>query len=446
MKPVLEGLTGKVITPCDNEYEQARQEWNRAIQKFPVGIIYCYSVRDIRNAIRWARLNDIRIRIRSGGHHYQGYSTGNGVLVIDISAMRQMELDEVNGFVFVQGGVKNHEVYNYLGTRGYPFPGGTCPTVGVAGYTLGGGWGYSSRYFGLGCDNLAALEIMNDQGKILQVDDNHNSDLFWACKGGGGGNLGVVTSMTFQLPPKIAQVTLIELESLNASPETMACFLNSWQEWLIGLDPRITINASLYHSAEDGMGIYGRGLFYGNAEEAAQILRPFQRDGAALNLQEMTFLEAMQKIQDAYPDSEKFQSTGRFVNRKYSMEEIKTIVDLIRQRANGSVYAAVSVYALGGRVGEIGKKCTAFYYRDAAYIMGIQSVWEEDRYAFENECWLYEKFQCLKQLTTGSYINFPYNCLADYEEEYYGRNVCRLWQVNRQYDPTNVFSFPQAIR
>lgn len=446
MSQSFEGLSGKVITPCSNEYEQARQEWNRAIQKFPIMIVYCYSVEDVRNAVCWGVCNGIKIRIRSGGHHYQGYSTGNDVLVIDVSHMKQLKLDEADNSVFVQSGVENREIYDYLGAREYPFPGGTCPTVGVSGYILGGGWGYSSRYLGLGCDSLIALEMIDYQGKVLKAEKNHNSDLFWACRGGGGGNFGIVTSMTFKLPAKIAQVTLIELEYLDASSSVMARFLNIWQEWLTVLDQRMTINASLYNSAVDGKGIYGKGLFYGSAAEAAQILQPFEQIGVALSLKEMSFLEAMQQIQDAYPDSEKFQSTGRFVNRKYSIMEINTIVELIGERAEGSVYTAVSVYALGGKVNEVGRQSTAFYYRDAAYIMGIQSVWEEDGYASANRCWLYKKFQSIKQLTSGSYVNFPYNCLADYEEEYYGGNMCRLRQIARKYDPMNIFSFPQAIR
>lgn len=439
-------LTGEVVTPCSKEYELSRQEWNRSIQKFPAAIVYCESAKDIQNAVCWARQNNVGIRIRSGGHHYQGYSVGNGVLVIDVSLMKKIKLDEIRGSVFMQSGVRNREVYDYLGSRGYAFPGGTCPTVGVSGYVLGGGWGYSCRYLGLGCDNLTALDMVNYQGKLIHADEKHNPDLFWALSGAGGGNFGVVTSMTFRIPPKISRVTLIRLEYLNSSPETMACFLNTWQKWLIGLDNRITINASLYNSAVDGMGIYGRGLFYGSSEEAEKLLKPFELSGATLYLREMTFLEAMEKIQDAYPDSEKFQSTGRFVSRKYNSKEIETIVELIGQRAAGSVFAAVSVYALGGKVSEVTSKSTAFYYRDAEYIMGIQSVWEEDQYAEINRCWVNDKFQCLKRLTDGSYVNFPYNCLPDYEEEYFGGNACRLSQVQRKYDPLNVFTFPQAIR
>jgi len=443
----LNGLTGKVIAPYSKEYGEARQEWNRAIQKFPLVIVYCYETEDVCNAIAWARCYHVGIRIRSGRHHYEGYSTGNLVLVIDVSPMKGIKLDKANHTLCIQSGAANQEVYNYAGAEGYPFPGGTCPTVGVVGYTLGGGWGYSSRFLGLGCDSLIELEIVNYQGKVLRVNEREHADLFWACKGAGGGNFGVVTAMTFQLPPKIAGVTLVELEYLKTSPDTMVSFLDTWQKWLSDLDDRMTLNASIYNSADAGLGIYGRGLFYGSPDEAAEILQPFERiEGAIINLEAMTFLEAMQKIQEGYPESEKFKSTGRFTDRQYNLAELRKIVELIGQRPEGSVYAAVSVYALGGKVRAVAKRETAFYYRDATYILGIQSVWEKSKYAAANISWVQKRFKYLKAITKGSYINFPYSCLKNYEKEYYGENARKLRQINKKYDPRNVFNFPQAIK
>ena len=226
----------------------------------------------------------------------------------------------------------------------------------------------------------------------------------------------------------------------------MAGFLGVWQKWLVGLDPRITMNISMYNSPQDGLGIFGRGLFYGSAEEAAAVLNPFERDGAVLSYEELSFYQAMEKIQSSYPDSEKFQSTGRFVQRMYGAKERMQIAGLIAKQAEGSVYAAVTVYALGGKIREVSPVSTAYFYRDASYIMGIQSVWEDDRYGEINRQWLYPRFQYIKGLTEGSYVNFPYNRLPDYEEEYYGENVCRLRQTESRYDPLHVFSFPQAIR
>jgi len=442
-----DALRGNVVTPCSYDYTAARQEWNRAIQKYPMAIIYCSTNEEISKAICWATCNNIDIRIRSGGHNYEGYSTGNDVLVIDVSEMKQLELDEETNTLFVQSGVANSQLYEYVGGLGYPFPGGSCPTVGVAGYALGGGWGYSTRYMGLGCDSLKELEIINYQGQILTANENTNADLFWACRGGGGGNFGVVSAMKFEMPAKVETVTLFEVEFQEASRETMIQFLDIWQTWLAGLDDRITLSANLYNAADVGMGIYGRGLFYGSIGEIEAILQPFAAiESAVVHFEELSFLEAMEKIESTYPDYERFQSTGRFVQRKYDADELKNIVDLIRRRAEGSIYAAINLYALGGKVKSVGQTDTAFYYRNAAYIMGIQSVWWDNRYLPENRIWLYGKFRYLRDITTGSYINFPYRYLAAYETAYYGENVARLRQVKKQYDPMNVFCFPQSIR
>ena len=187
------GLTGKIITKESFEYEESRLAWNRAIEKYPLVIIYCNNEEDVINAILWAKNNDIEIRVRSGAHSYEGYSTGNDVAIIDISKMNEIYIDENNGFARIGGGVRNREIYEALGSRNYAFPGGGCPTVGVAGLVLGGGWGYSSRFLGLACDSLIEVEMINYEGKKLILNEQSNSDLFWACKGSGGCNFGIIT-------------------------------------------------------------------------------------------------------------------------------------------------------------------------------------------------------------------------------------------------------------
>ncbi|PEY98763.1 FAD-linked oxidase [Bacillus sp. AFS018417] len=441
-----QGLTGEVITRYDREYEEARQEWNQAIQKFPLVIVYCYTKWDVSNAIIWARKNCIEIRIRSGGHHYEGYSIGNRVLVIDISRMHRMQLNENKHTLKVQGGVKNKQVYDFISAKGYPFPGGTCPTVGISGYTLGGGWGYLSRYLGLGCDSLLELELIDYTGKLIIANEKSHKDLFWAGCGAGGGNFGVVVSMTFKLPAKIDKVTLVEIYWPDALLETHREFLYKWQEWIINLDNRITLGASIYNSETERMAIYGRGIFYGKPEEAEEILQMLINiDGVRMNLEYITFFEAITKLQSSYPESEMFKSTGRFVYQDYDEQEINAIVDLIQERAAGSIFAAVSLYALGGKVKEVPKEATAFYYRDAKYIMGIQTIWEDAKFAKDNIKWIEQSFKYIESITEGSFVNFPYSGLKNYEEAYYGNNAKKLRKVKEKYDPLNVFSFPQGV-
>lgn len=202
MNNFLYGLTGDIVTPLDPIYSEARQGFNTAIQQFPLIIVYCATKTDVSNAVIWSRRHCVPIRIRSGGHNYEGYSNGDCTLVIDISQMNDMRIDEGLNELIVQGGVTNKLVYEFVASKGYPFPGGTCPTVGVSGYALGGGWGLSCRNFGLGCDSLKEIELINYEGITIKANRESHCDLFWACRGAGGGNFGVIVSMTFNLPPK----------------------------------------------------------------------------------------------------------------------------------------------------------------------------------------------------------------------------------------------------
>ncbi|MED4001716.1 FAD-binding oxidoreductase [Priestia aryabhattai] len=444
----LKGLTGKVVTPKDPIYEEARQEWNRAIDKFPLVIVYCEKKQDVVNAIQWARKHRVDIRIRSGGHHYEGYSTGDCVLVIDISRLNGLKLDRKRNILKMEGGAKNTEVYDFIGSNGYVFQGGTCPTVGVSGFTLGGGWGLSSRLYGLGCDSLIELELVNYEGKIIKANKSCNADLFWACRGAGGGNFGVVASMTFQLPkPTNSSVTLVRFFYVGTTREKQVQVMNIWQSWLPELDKRMTLVSSFYNAEGEGLGIFANGFFYGSPERARKILQPFAEvEGFRVELESLSFLEAVQKIEATYPPSEKFKSTGRFVQRSYSVGELENLADLIQRPAEGSVYAAISFYALGGEIRSVGNRETAFFYRNARYILGFQSVWTDDAFARANREWLYKRFQYIKRITKGSYVNFPISNLRNYEYEYFGDNAERLERVNKKYDPFNVFRFPQGLR
>ncbi|TBX76973.1 FAD-binding oxidoreductase [Bacillus mycoides] len=442
-----EGLTGEIITRYDCEYEEARQEWNRAIQKFPLAIIYCFTKWDVSNAIIWAIKNEISIRIRSGGHHYEGYSVDNNVLVIDISKMNCMQLNEHKNTLVIQGGVQNKQIYDFISSKGYPFPGGTCPTVGVSGYTLGGGWGYSSRYFGLGCDNLIELELIDYKGKVITANETYHKDLFWACRGAGGGNFGIVVSLTFKLPPIVDKVTFVELYWPNASVDIQKEFLHTWQSWLVNLNSKMTIGASIYNSAAEGLAIYGRGLYYGTPEDAAFILQDLVNiNGVKVNLQYISLLEAMDIVQSSYPPYEQFKSTGRFVHKQYNEEEIEKIISLIEDRASGSIFAALSLYPLGGKVQDVDKDATAFYYRDAHYIIGIQSIWEDPIFKKDNSQWLEKRFDYIESITEGSFVNFPYSDLKDYMNAYYGTHANKLRKISKKYDPLCVFTFPQGIK
>lgn len=440
----IKNLIELVVTRDDFEYEESRQAWNRAIQKYPQAIAYCQSEEDIIKALKFCKEVNMPFRIRSGGHHYEGYSTGNDLLVIDLSQFNRITLDETNHVVIAQGGVRNRELYEVVCGAGYPFPGGGCPTVGVAGYTLGGGWGYSSRLFGLGCDSLIEVELIDYKGEKLVANSSKNSDLYWALKGSGGGNFGVVTKLTYQLPDKIEMCTLVNIDYQQADVEKIIEVACEYQQFFKNLDRRLNLKMAMYNSETKGHGVRLTGIFYGTKSEAEELLNRFN-DATEYDLQYMTVLNANRAVQDSHPDFEKYRSGGRFIYRDYTKDELAEMLELIQTRADGALYTAITFYGVGGAISDIDSNDSAYYYRDALFILGFQSVWEESQYAPANRQWVGDRFKILSQYTKGSFINFPID-QEDYENQYYGENLPRLKEVKLKYDPNNFFSFEQGIK
>ena len=436
-------LSGVVVTKESPNYEECCLSWNRAIEKHPLVIVYCQENQDVIQAIKWAKQYGVPFRIRSGTHHYEGYSTGDQLLVIDVSCMNRIELNETT--VKVQGGVRNRELYEAVCGAGYPFPGGGCPTVGVAGYTLGGGWGYSSRLFGLGCDQLIEAEVITAEGQLIVANANQHEDLFWALRGSGGGNFGVVTSLTYRLPEKIEMATLINIDYEHVGFAKVVDVALRYQRFFKNLDRRLNLKMAMYNSETKGKGVKLTGLFYGSKEEAQDLLSLFQ-DATDFDFDYMTVLQANREIQDSHPEFEMYRSGGRFIHRDYSADELLNMLDLIDERAQGSLYTAITFYGLGGAIADIEKDETAFYYRDASFILGFQSVWEDPKYRAINNEWVLERFNVLATYTRGSFINFPIVQPGDYEKNYYGDNLEALKAVKRKYDPEGIFHFEQAIK
>ena len=201
----------------------------------------------------------------------------------------------------------------------------------------------------------------------------------------------------------------------------------------------------MYHSNGKGRGVKLTGLFYGQKEEAAMLLNEFS-SAPLFDLREMSVLEANREIQDSHPDFEMYCSGGRFVMRDYTRDEFINMLNLMEERAQGSVYTALTLYGLGGAISDILGSATAFYYRDARFILGFQSVFEDRKYKEENILFVQERFSKLRTYTKGSFINFPIEQGENYETEYYGDNLARLQRVKRTYDSDHLFNFEQSIR
>ena len=439
-------LCSRIILPYCPSYESARQIFNRSIQKCPSSIIYCRNDDDAAQAVCYGARQKQEIRVRSGGHNYEGYCIGNGKMTVDTSPLKGIQLDST-GTLKIGGGVSNRELYHFLKQYGYPFPSGTCPTVNAVGLTQGGGWGHSSRMYGLACDSLVEAELIDASGRLITASEESHPDLFWALRGGGGGNFGVVTSLSYRLTPVVSHVTYVDIEYSRIDDLTALRFFQTWQAWTTGSEIRFTPNSRIFNSARDGMGIFLRGFFYGTPDEAEAAVQPFlDIQGAQVSFRYVTFWEATEIDASIYPASETFRFAGRFAYADFSDSQIISLLSLIKTRARGASYASVALYAMGGKVRAVNPCETAFYYRNSDFIIGIETVWEDRFFEAENQAWMAARFPYLRSLTTGSYINFPYLCTDHYMDAYYGENKERLIEIKKRYDPCNLFRFPQSIR
>lgn len=435
----LNGLTGKVITPLDSEYLYLRHDYNLDIDKFPLALVYCYDTIDVANAIKWCRRNDVNLRIRTGGHNYEGYSIGNNVLVIDTTYMNKVQIDNEQNTASIQAGARLGKIYTIAADNGYAFDGGTCPSVGISGLVLGGGIGLSCRNFGLVTDNLIELQMVNANGNLLTANESENSDLFWALRGAGGGNFGIVTNYTFKLF-KADKITVIQLRWDNTSRKD---FFSLWQNWLKTATKRISCFAGFNKE-----GIYLNGFYYGCKAEVEVILRDFLSLPNLLktsSIKYVPFIDAVNDIGSFYGPPNRFKSTGRFVYRDLSNCAINELVEFV-DNSPGKDNCSIRLYSLGGTIRKYPSFHTAYYYRNAKYIIGMGADWEKNDNAQPFKGWVEKVFQFVKPITQGSYVNFPYAELENYGVNYYGKNYYYLKKVKRKYDPNNLFSFQQSIK
>src|ERR671912_488573 len=257
-------LTGRLVFPNSPNYESARLLWARQFSTFPLVIVFCQDVQDVVNAISWCREHDVAFRARSGRHALEGWSSLDGGVVIDVSDMDRIHVDESAGVATVQTGATQGAVVKALGKRGYTIPSGGEGTPGIGGVTLGGGIGWLARSMGLACDHLVGVEMVVPSGKqgarVIRADESHNADLLWASRGGGGGNFGIATSFTLDIRP-ISTVTIYEA---TWDWQHLSELLSACQDLAPSADDRM--ESVLVASSKAAGTITSYGMFIGSEE------------------------------------------------------------------------------------------------------------------------------------------------------------------------------------
>ncbi len=440
-------LTGRIVFPGNPSYNTARMEFNRRFSKFPRVIVFCQRTQDVINAVKWARERGIRLRVRSGRHSYEGFSTVNGGIIIDVSEMNKVTVDRKNGVAIVQTGNPLARVYKKLWNKRVAIPAGTAPDVGVVGLTLGGGIGLLSRKYGLTCDNLKQVKMVVASGrygaKTIVANSKKHSDLLWASRGGGGGDFGVATEFTFRVRP----ISKVSIYSITWKWSDLEKVLPAWQRWAPSVTNRLT--STIEVAAKQVGTIVSTGQLLGGAEELRRLIRPLLRAGTPVKVMVKTvpFIEATHFFAESDLNLEpKFKITGAYGFQPLPPEGVRIICDFLAQAPNR--HSSVWSQSLGGArsaVSRVSPTATAYPHRKAETIYELSARWRNSGEQERNIQWVERFRKALRPFVKGNYVNFPDLQIKNWPKAYYGVNFSRLKQVKRKYDPHNVFRFAQSI-
>lgn len=439
-------LQGSLLLPNAPDFDKVAAPW--ALQyasRLPQAIAMCASEADVRTSVLWSQAHAVPLVARSGGHSYAGYSTTPG-LMINVSQMHAVDIDPATGIARLGGGARNRNVYAACRPFGRAVTHGRCKEVGVAGLVLGGGIGFNMRAHGLTCDGLKETRIVLADGRALTCNAQENSDLFWACRGAGGGNFGINTGFVFETF-EVGDYAVFEIAWSDRLPQVF----DALQTMALSAPDALGMKLSVVARADmPGLTLSILGQLAGTEAELRALLAPVYalQAPSASRIATMAYWDAQEFLsEEGYPEYSHERS--RFVPSSLSPAAIQTVFDELRAWPGTHVAATWKFFLMGGAIDRLSPAQTAFVHRGNAMISSIELEWNQqdspERVEI-NQRWL-SKFHDRMEPYTSAYCyqNFIDPAQQDYLHAYYGGNLQRLREVKRRYDPGNVFRYPQSI-
>jgi FAD/FMN-containing dehydrogenase len=435
------GLRGALLRPGDGDYDAARALWNAMHDRHPALIVRCAGVADVMTAVNFARTHGIPVAVRGGGHNVAGTGSCDGGLMLDLSRLKGVRVDPVGHTARAEPGLTWGELDHETQAFGLATTGGICSEAGIAGLTLGGGFGWLMRKHGLALDNLLAVDVITADGQLRTASETENADLFFGIRGAHS-NFGVVTSLEYRLHPvgptvlagmvlhpleKAGEVLRFYREYTSRTPDEMS----AWAALLTSPDghPMVAILACYIGPADVG-------------EHVVQPLKEFATPVADL-IQPMPYVRAQSLIDGAFPPGRCSYWKSSLLNG-LSDDAIDTVVSGFRDAA--SPYSIVLVEQLGGAVNRVRPDGTAFRHRNAPFDLVIMPMWSDPRESEQHIRWADALWRAMQPFSSGGvYVNYLGNEGDERIKAAYGSNYERLAHLKRAYDPSNLFRFNQNI-
>jgi hypothetical protein len=442
LKSLAAAVRGPVLARGGAGYALARLEYDSFYDAIkPLAVVQPLDAADVAAAVRWATQSGVHIVARSGGHSYGGYSTVSNGVVVDLQRLKRVAVAQ--GRAVVGAGARLGNIYNGLGAHGLAIPAGTCPSVGIGGHALGGGFGLASRAWGLASDNVLAVQIVTADGKVVVADPTHHPDLYWACRGGGGGNFGIVTRFTFRTHAVTEGAYFVATWPWAQAAQAIASFLG-WaphQPDALGALCRLA-------AGPGGPTVQVFGQFLGTETALKSALASLQPPAAKLTTGTATWLDLVRRWagclghllpECAKPGHTAFAGASDYLAKVPTAAQLAKLTHVVEAR--GASSGALLIDAYGGAINRIEPAATAFVHRDVLASIQYYSGGGGAR------SWVDSSRAMLEPAVTGAaYVNYIDPHLVNWQQAYYGANLARLRAVKKKYDPHGVFRFPQGIR
>jgi FAD/FMN-containing dehydrogenase len=427
-------IGGQVLLPDNGQFGSAKQVFNTNYNgSSPAAIVTPTSTADVQKAMAFAASNKLPVAPRSGGHSYTGASTANGALVFDLRQLPGgINYDAASGRVTATPATSLWELHQALAAQGRGIPTGTCPSVGVAGHALGGGLGAQSRHAGLLSDALTSATVVLPGGQAVTASNAENPDLFWALRGGGGGNFGVTTSLTFATFP-VADVDVVDL---HYPQESFAQVLVGWQNWLRSADKRFwaladsTTEATGRHCRITATGPAGSGNGMAGSITSAVGMQPTRTDSHTFNYLDLVKYLAVNNLNPAPLGYVGGSDVFRTVDAS-TAQGIAAAVNAFPPEAGRMI---AIMHALDGALATVAPGATAFPWRGPSAL--VQWYVENNGAPTAAANWLTKAHQAVQQYSVGGYVN--YLEAGQPASRYFGQNTAKLGAVRQKYDPGRI--------